>query len=298
MPFHLFLNIKNTSKHMKCCQAYYGGINLHLKQRQSKIFKFTSRTLMFTIKTEKESLYKILLVKPSASQDEIKKSYYTLAKKYHPDFNPLEEKGDQFKRVQKAYEVLSHPMTRQTYDIENRFNEDLSNDIKDTVYASKLGRKNYYVGRQMTDFYHTQWTDYKKPHWYHPYNGYDVRSQYLYRKKQDDRMWDLPPYVDIAFEYIEEYRIYLYLLAFAMIDAYWFYRSYINKQKDNLDLELLNESFSLDMLNSGEDDDSVIFDESKMADDKKLGVRLALNDYMNQRIAANAKPDPTIQKDQ
>src|SRR5690606_24847970 len=100
------------------------------------------------------------------------------------------------KRIQKAYEVLSNPHSRQTYDIEHRFNEDLSSDIKDQVYAQKLGRKNYYVTRQMTDFYHTQWTDYKKPDWYHPYGGHDVRSQYLYRKKQDERAWLLPPYLD------------------------------------------------------------------------------------------------------
>lgn len=253
---------------------------------------------MFSVKTEKESLYKILEVKSSASQDEIKKSYYTLAKKYHPDFNPTEEHGDQFKRVQKAYEVLSNPMTRQTYDIENRFNEDLSSDIKDTVYAQKLGRKNYYVGRQMKDFYHTQWTDYKKPDWYHPYNGYDVRSQYLYRKKQDDRMWDLPPYVDIAYEYVEEYRIYLYLLLFLIGDVYRFYKSYRNKQRDNLDSELLNESASLDMLTSQEDENDVILDEAQMDEDKKLVMRLALNDYINQRIAANAKTEPISKEDQ
>lgn len=159
------------------------------------------RSIMFTVRTEKESLYDILGIKPSSSQADIKKAYYTLAKKYHPDFNPNDDEGSNFKKVQTAYEILSNPHSRQSYDIEHRFNEDLSTDIKDEVYAQKLGRKNYYVGRQIKDFYHTQWTDYKKPDWYHPYNGHDVRSQYLYRKKQDDRMWSMPPYLDIFLDH-------------------------------------------------------------------------------------------------
>ena len=106
-----------------------------------------------------------------------------LLNKFHPDFNPSEADGEKFKTLQKAYEVLSNPHSRQTYDIENRFNEEMSVDEKDKAYAQKVGNNNFYVGVQMKDFYYTQWTDYKKPKWYHPYNGLDVRSEYLYRKK-------------------------------------------------------------------------------------------------------------------
>lgn len=262
------------------------------KTHRSGLFNHTQRNIVFQVRTEKESLYKILKVKPAATQDEIKKAYYALAKKWHPDFYKGDSDGSEFKRIQKAYEVLSNPHSRQTYDIENRFNEDLSVDIKDEVYARKLGRKNYYVTRQMKDFYHTQWTDYKKPSWYHPYGGHDVRSQYLYRKKNDERAWFVPPYIDIFLDWWEVNRIYIYFLLFFLGDLYRLYKNYKLKQSDDLEMELLQSSFSLDFLSDDDDDDNVvIFNEENMTDeDKKLTTRLALNDYINQRIKANASP--------
>lgn len=143
---------------------------------------FDYRSIIFQVKQEKQSLYEVLKIKPSASQEEIKQAYYKLAKEHHPDFNPVESDGSEFKKIQEAYEVLKNPHSRQSYDIEHRFNEDLAMDVKDKVYSQKYGKRNFYVTRQMKDFYHTQWTDFKKPKWYHPYNGYDIRSQYLYRK--------------------------------------------------------------------------------------------------------------------
>ncbi|MDL4813373.1 molecular chaperone DnaJ [Actinomadura opuntiae] len=61
--------------------------------------------------------YKVLGVSKSASQEEIKKSYRKLARKYHPDAN----KGDvdaeeRFKEVSEAYDVLSDDKRRKEYD--------------------------------------------------------------------------------------------------------------------------------------------------------------------------------------
>lgn len=62
-------------------------------------------------------LYKILGVSPKATTSEIKESYRRLAMKYHPDQNLGDLQAEErFKEVAHAYEVLSDPQKRRTYD--------------------------------------------------------------------------------------------------------------------------------------------------------------------------------------
>lgn len=63
--------------------------------------------------------YKILGVDKKSTKDEIKKSYRSLSKKYHPDVNP--EGGEKFKEIAEAYEVLSDDNKRKEYDNPNPF---------------------------------------------------------------------------------------------------------------------------------------------------------------------------------
>jgi molecular chaperone DnaJ len=66
---------------------------------------------------EKVDLYKVLEVSKEASQDEIRRSYRRLARKFHPDANPGDTKAEErFKEIQHAYEVLSKPEKRREYD--------------------------------------------------------------------------------------------------------------------------------------------------------------------------------------
>ena len=75
------------------------------------------------------------------------------------------------------------------------------------------------------------------------------------------------------------------------------YRYLKQKRKEELELQLLQESFSLDFLSS-DSDDEIIFDESKETeDDKKLGLRLALNDYINERIKVNTESRKLVKED-
>jgi hypothetical protein len=65
----------------------------------------------------KKDFYSVLDVARSASKAEVKKAYYKLAKKYHPDSNKGDTgAGDKFKEVTEAYECLSDDQQRQRYD--------------------------------------------------------------------------------------------------------------------------------------------------------------------------------------
>ncbi len=86
--------------------------------------------------------YKILNVSKTAKADEIKKSYRTLARKYHPDLNPNNKSAeDKFKEVSEAYEVLSDDEKRKIYD------------------AGGMDPRQQYTGQQPPYYQYTQSND-------------------------------------------------------------------------------------------------------------------------------------------
>ena len=66
---------------------------------------------------EKRDYYEVMGVPKNATDDEIKKAYRKLAKKYHPDLNPGDKSAEaQFKELNEAYEVLSDKDKKARYD--------------------------------------------------------------------------------------------------------------------------------------------------------------------------------------
>lgn len=76
-----------------------------------------------------KNYYDILGVGRKATQEEIKNAYRKLAKKYHPDSSGSDRDKEHFQEIQEAYDVLSDPKKRQTYD----------------YYGHDAYRKNYYA---------------------------------------------------------------------------------------------------------------------------------------------------------
>ncbi|MFY9213366.1 MAG: DnaJ C-terminal domain-containing protein [Tissierellaceae bacterium] len=67
---------------------------------------------------EYKDYYKILEVDKNASQDEIKRSFRRLAKKYHPDLHPNDKEAqEKFKEINEAYEVLGDEEKKKKYDM-------------------------------------------------------------------------------------------------------------------------------------------------------------------------------------
>ena len=64
----------------------------------------------------KRDYYDVLGVSKTATEEEIKKAYRKLAKQYHPDVNKAADAEEKFKEVNEAYEVLSDPQKRSSYD--------------------------------------------------------------------------------------------------------------------------------------------------------------------------------------
>ena len=68
-----------------------------------------------------KDFYKVLGVSKDASDDDIKKAYRKLARKYHPDVNKTKEAEEKFKDISEAYDVLSKKEDRQKYDAISQF---------------------------------------------------------------------------------------------------------------------------------------------------------------------------------
>jgi molecular chaperone DnaJ len=67
--------------------------------------------------TQKKDYYGSLGVKPTATQDEVRKAFRKMARKYHPDVNPNDKRAEEkFKEISEANDVLSDEKKRKVFD--------------------------------------------------------------------------------------------------------------------------------------------------------------------------------------
>lgn len=114
----------------------------------------------------KEDYYSVLNINKDANENEIKKAYRRLAMKYHPDRNKGDVSSEEkFKKVSEAYDILSDPAKRKTYDMyghagfeggasaaysnANMNFSDVFGDIFGDVFGSKENVKNNYNGNDL-----------------------------------------------------------------------------------------------------------------------------------------------------
>lgn len=121
----------------------------------------------------KRDYYEVLGVEKSASEDEIKKAYRKLARKYHPDVNKEPDAEAKFKEVKEAYDVLSDSQKRASYDRFGHAGAEQGGfgggagdfggfgDIFDMFFGGG-GRRNPNAPRQGDDLQYTMQIDFKE----------------------------------------------------------------------------------------------------------------------------------------
>lgn len=173
--------------------------SVYFRKKQIQINKISLRLLSFSIVSCQKNHYDTLGVGRQDSVSTIKKAYYVLAKKYHPDTSTDPGSNDRFREVQEAYEVLSDETKKAEYDRQNSFS---SGSWERNKTASET-----YSGQSMHEWWYHQ-----NEHWYSKGN-YQKQKTGAYSFYTDDDWFE-----DGWFEHGEKDR--------KTWDNYWKYHTY------------------------------------------------------------------------
>ena len=145
-----------------------------------------------------ENYYQILGIEQTVDQKEIKKVYRKLSLKLHPDVNPVDDGGEEFKRIAQAYEVLKDSKRRAKYDEWLKYNgsngddfaqtEQQHNNTKDTRPNS--GHHKHYSNNDFADLFRSAFgeNDFNNSRT----NGQQRKRSAPYAEKGQDAEIDLP----------------------------------------------------------------------------------------------------------
>jgi len=110
-----------------------------------------------------ENYYEVLSVNSSATEDEIRRAYRILARRYHPDVNPGKVNSDKFRKIAEAYETLNDSEKRRQYDIELESSQRKQFNQRYKGYASTSSQGTTTPRGTATDrYYEAQKADYEK----------------------------------------------------------------------------------------------------------------------------------------
>ena len=145
--------------------------------------------------------YETLKVDRKASQDDIRKSYRRLARKYHPDLNPGDKAAeDRFKKLQEAYDVLSEPKKRQMYDQQGFYSD---SGFAAGAGAQPQGNGMGFSGFDFTDYFAQSQAGQKSSRTAQPgaeSGGFrDLFSQFFGRNAQSEEAPTAEPGTDLEY---------------------------------------------------------------------------------------------------
>jgi curved DNA-binding protein CbpA len=160
--------------------------------------------------------YKILNVKEDAELNEIKKSFFALSMKLHPDKGGNE---NDFKKLNSAYEVLKNEENRKVYDRLRKehfqeLNDRINKSSKNTNNKKSNEKDSYYHNRNFYDYankkrynYTQSKSDYKNNSYSRDNNQEDYKNYYgyYYKNNKDSSKDDYDIYKEF-FEYLRKHQ--------------------------------------------------------------------------------------------
>ncbi|EAR97518.2 DnaJ domain protein (macronuclear) [Tetrahymena thermophila SB210] len=195
--FHIarnFLKFKKYSQLSLLQNEGYLQKLMQIKQGCGYPLLKNSHIHFFYSTAKMKDYYKILDVPENATQDQIKKQFYKLAKLYHPDSGDSKGDDEKFKEISEAYNIVGDEGKRIKYDSDRNLYKQQQEQNKRQYNQYQSSQSNQYTYQQYQSFkdhqkrYHQQYQQQQQQQYeeYEPYNPYTRSKQ---QSAQDDQKY-------------------------------------------------------------------------------------------------------------